>query len=252
MPKKSHRLQTKETQLIAWYKWEFLRRNPEYRKDYEAFLGEFGSWFREHGYWYDQKIQWNPDELRFFTKAIAPKAKIICERWQIREPLPPLCKFKKSGSRFYNRYSEILLPTECSEEEAGHGWEVLDLTLSELIQQAPESTAVYGPKPDYILDLRVDLRQPLDFLLRNSEGRIRSGKWKYNRARPPTKTVVEFRRRLNHYKTYLTVWDLKTAGEKFEVIAVLVFPGRESGLQNAKDSYRRAKELIHGGYKELR
>ena len=32
MPKKPHRLQTKEAHLIAWYKWEFLRRNLEYRK----------------------------------------------------------------------------------------------------------------------------------------------------------------------------------------------------------------------------
>ena len=89
-------MQIKETRLIAWYKWEFLRRNPEYRKDYGQFMEDFGSWFREHGYWYNQKVRWKPAELRFFLGAIAPQAKIICERWQIREPLPPLCKFKES------------------------------------------------------------------------------------------------------------------------------------------------------------
>jgi hypothetical protein len=251
MPKKSHRKELTEAQLIAWYKWEFLRRNPEYRKDYEAFLGEFGSWLREHGYWYDQKVQWNPVELRFFTEVIAPKAKAICERWQIREPLPPLCKFKKSGSRFYNRYSEILLPTDCSEEEAGQGWDVPDFTLSEIIERAPQSTA-HGPWPDYILKLRFDLRQPLCFLLRDAKGRIRSGKRKYVRTHPPGKIRPQVRRRLKEYATYLKVWDLKTADEKYEVIAALMFPRKRSGLQNAKDNFKRANELIYGGYKELR
>src|SRR5205807_9738096 len=98
MPKKSNRLQTKESQLIAWYKWEFLRRNPEYRNDYEAFITEFGPWLNKHGYWYDQTITWNWQEFQFFARMIAPRAKTICERWQIRDLLPPNWTFKSSGS----------------------------------------------------------------------------------------------------------------------------------------------------------
>src|SRR5713101_1815650 len=111
MPKKSPRQEAKESRIIAWYKWEFLRRNPEYREDYEGFMRHFGSWFREHGYWYDQTVTWNRKELQFFAKVIAPKVKGICERWQIREPLPP-----SWSGRHYYKHPGIIVPTDCSKK----------------------------------------------------------------------------------------------------------------------------------------
>lgn len=69
--------------MIAWYKWEFLRRNGEYRKDYEEFVREFEPRFEKHGYWFDETTEpWGPENLRFFATVIAPKAKAICDRWQ--------------------------------------------------------------------------------------------------------------------------------------------------------------------------
>lgn len=252
MPKKSQQLQIKETRLIAWYKWEFLRRNPEYRKDYGQFMEDFGSWFREHGYWYNQKVRWKPAELRFFLGAIAPQAKIICERWQIREPLPPLCKFKGSGSRYYNRYSEVLLPTDCSKEEAGLGWDLPQYTRSDLKKGLPESTAArYGPDPDYLVELQFDLRQSLRSLLRDAEGRIKSRKSKYDLKH--SQPTAAHRRRLDRYAMYLRVWDLRKSGAKFDYIGALLFSGElRAAAQRAVDSFKRAEQLINGGYKELR
>ncbi len=111
MPKKSLVQQANQGKLIAWYKWEFLRRNCDYRNDYKSFMGEFGSWFCQHGFWYDQTMVWDRTEFRFFAEFIAPKAKVICESWQIRDPISPDWNFAKSGSCFYNIESEILLPT---------------------------------------------------------------------------------------------------------------------------------------------
>jgi hypothetical protein len=54
MARKPAAVEQREKDLIAWYKWEFLRRNPEYRKDYANFIQEFGAWFLEHGAWYDR------------------------------------------------------------------------------------------------------------------------------------------------------------------------------------------------------
>jgi hypothetical protein len=80
MPKKPQSLMARETKMIAWYKWEFLRRNAEYLKDHEAFIREFGSWFEKHGYWYDRTIEAWGQNLRFFEAVIAPKAKAICRK----------------------------------------------------------------------------------------------------------------------------------------------------------------------------
>jgi len=239
--------------LVAWYKWEFLRRNPEYRKDYKALVEGFEVWFRKHGYWYDQTVTWNRKEFQSFTKLIAPRIKAICERWQIREPLPP----SWSGSHYYTS-SGNFVPTDCSKEEAGQGWVFPEFLWSdaELQRRLPESTAFrYGPEPDYDLTLRFDLRRPLDSLLREATDQIKSRKWKYNRKHTqPTEIAPAVRRRLDCYGTYLKVWDLKTGGEKFDSIGAVLFPGepRATALQRAKDSFGRAQELIHGGYKELR
>jgi hypothetical protein len=42
-----------EQNLVRWYKWEFLRRNFEYRIDYSKFEKDHGKWFSRKGYWYD-------------------------------------------------------------------------------------------------------------------------------------------------------------------------------------------------------
>ena len=251
MPKKSKRQQANEANLIVWYKWEFLRRNLTYRKDYEAFIGEFGNWFRIHGYWYDQTVTWNRKELEFFAKVIAPKVKAICERWQIREPSPP------SWSGRNNRPG-ILVPTDCSKEEAGQGWDLPQFLLSraELRKLLPESTVFRcGPDPDYQLELEFDLRRPLESLLREATDQITSRKRRYDRTHlHPTSIAPAVRRRLDRYAVYLKVWDLRKSGMKFDSIGALLFPGEPgaTALQRAKDSFGRAQELIHDGYKELR
>src|SRR5579864_8158149 len=245
MPKKPQQQQLTESRLIAWYKWEFLRRNHEYLRNYKEFISEFGVWFRQHGYWYDQNIRWKPSEFRFFAKVIAPRIKIICERWQIREPVPP----SWSGMNYYSRPG-VLIPTDCAKEEAGQGWDLSKLSESkaEFLKHLPESTAAcYGPEPDYHLELQFDLRRPLDDLLREAKDAIASRKWKYNRKHPaPTTRAPEVRRRLNLYATYLKVWDLKEGGEKFEYIGALLFSKKRNPAQTAKDSFRRALQLIKG------
>jgi hypothetical protein len=251
MSKKSPHQEAKERRLIAWYKWEFLRRNPDYRRDFKVFFDNFGDWFSEHGHWHNENVIWNQKERSFFEKRIAPKIVAICQRWQIREPLPP----SRTRRHHYNRPG-ILVVTECSKEEAGQGWNPPDFLLlskAELLKRIPESTAFrYGPKPDYQLELEFDLRRPLDSLLRDAADQITSRKRKYVRKHPSIKITPAVRRRLDLYDTYLKVWDLKTSGEKFDYIGALLFPGNPVALQRAKDGFMSAKKLIEGGYKELK
>ena len=55
MAVKSKTKQRRNDIEIAYFKWEFLRRNSEYRRDYSAFDQKFGTWIREHGRYPDMK-----------------------------------------------------------------------------------------------------------------------------------------------------------------------------------------------------
>ncbi len=257
MSKKPLSQRAKEDQLVAWYKWEFLRRNVEYKKDYEDFIRQFGDWFEKHGYWYDRTIEpWGSANLRFFETVIAPKAKIICEKWEIQDPFSPDWQFTKSGAYFYKPHYEVLLPTDCDKKSAGAQWDFSDLLLSDddFAKTLPRSTErSLGTRPGWLFSLRFDLRLPLSSLLRQAREQITSRKKRYIQVHPdPARTAPANRRRLDLYAVYLKVWDLRATGEKFEAIGASMFPGQLGAGQRANDSFKRAQELIDCGYKELR
>jgi hypothetical protein len=256
MPKKSRHQQVTELQLIAWYKWEFLRRNPKYRKDYEEFITEFGSWFDEHGYWYDQTTEpWGHDNLRFFASVIAPKARAICEHWEITDPYPPDWQFTREGLYFYKPHFEVLLPTDCLKGSAGKAWDFsgLLLPIEELEKRLPEDTErAHQPRPEYQLPIILDLRRPLKSLVYEATKRIKDRKKRYDRKHPSPKLTQSVRRRLKHYPTYLKIWDLKERdGLKFEAIGALLFPDSPRRAQRALETFERANKLVNGAYKEL-
>jgi hypothetical protein len=256
MTRKSRLRQLNEDRLIPWYKWEFLRRNAEYGRDYQGFMREFGSWFRTHGYWYDQTRIFSREAFQFFAEVIAPKAKTICERWQIRDPFSPEWNFGRSGSRRFKRHWELFLPTDCSKGAAGKMWDLPDFLLSEKefsTKLVKSTRPKRGPRLDHELTLVFDLRLPLDRLLHEAKDRIKTRKAVYDRMRSAVpKTTPTVRRRLDLYDVYLRVWDLRADNQTFPAIGELVFLGQATATQRATDSFQRAKELIGGRYKELR
>jgi hypothetical protein len=259
MPAKPKRLRVEEARLISWYKWEFLRRNAEYRRDYEGFVDEFRNWFDKHGYWYDQTVKpWGRKNFRYFATTIAPKGRIICERWEIRDPYSPDWEFTKTGAHYYKPHEEVSLPTDCSKEAAGELWDLSNLVMSweELEHRLAEHEAARnGPPPDHQLSMAFDLRRSLPDLLQQAEERITSRKRRYDRTHPEMpKPASPVRRRLDLYETYLRIWDQRQKREKFDSIGALVFPGQSLVVasQRAKDGFARAEYLINGGYKELR
>jgi hypothetical protein len=252
MARKPAAVELRERDLIAWYKWEFLRRNAEYCKDYANFMQEFSPWFLAHGAWYDRTTMYDAKALRFFEETIAPKAKQICERWQIADPCPPEWQFKELG--FHPNHSfTVTVPTDCSKEDAGEGWDIPKASI--VNRKAGERVAKpakskQDPRSDHDCVLQLDLRRPSIQLLRQARNQIRKRKTAYDSLHPtPTPPV---RRRLGLYDVYLRVWDLRAQNMTFAAIGELVFPGQAGVAKHARDSFRRAKEFIEGGYQQLR
>src|ERR1035438_4108467 len=75
---------------IPWFKWEFLRRNEDYQKDFAAFETRFGPWFQENGYWWSRK---GPPYSRrawfFFCTQIAPSRRKSVKAGALAAPLIP-------------------------------------------------------------------------------------------------------------------------------------------------------------------
>jgi len=86
-----------ERDKVEWYKWEFLRRNSEYKADYKKFEDSFGAWLRQKGYWYDynKRPKWSKSDEKYFYAVIAPVIVRLCLKWRVGDLHPPQRRFKK-------------------------------------------------------------------------------------------------------------------------------------------------------------
>ena len=255
MTRKPAAVNRREQNLIRWYKWEFLRRNPEYRKEHKNFMRRFGPWFRDNGAWYDRTKTWDATALRFFEETIAPEMNDIGEQWQISDPFSPDWDFEKSGLRRINSFVVVAIPTELFEGDPGKVWDIPRRSATQVKRREEfvkrmKARRAKVRRAEHDLVLTLDLRRPLPRLLREAGYWIRIRKKKYDVLHP--KPVPTVRRRLDHYDLYLRVWDLRAQKRTFAAIGKVVFPNQLSATQHAIDSFRRAKQLIEGGYKELR
>jgi hypothetical protein len=255
MPRKSPNQQDIEGRLIASYKWEFLRRNPKYRKDSDAFFREFGVWFRKHGRSYES-VYWSPKVWRFYGDVIAPREQKLCEKWQVIDLFPPDWKFDQAGFYEYSSDDHVLLPTGYTSDEIRELWEATkhrsQLPAKAVLESLPSDTSRVKLDRIRYYHLRLDFAQPLPLLLAQARQEITQRKRRYDRAHPaPPKARSAKRRRLAEYERYLRIWDLRFEGKTFVEIGRVVFPKQVGNAQRARDNHRAAERLIAGGYKEI-
>jgi hypothetical protein len=254
MPKKPPHQRASEGQLIAWYKWEFLRRNPKYRKDYDAFIRKFGAWFHKHGL-LEQAAYWSPRVWNYYGRAIAPRARRLCQKWQVIDLFPPDWKFSQDGSYAYSSADHVLLPTGYTSHEIRELWNATEhrsqLTLKSVLKSIPTNTRGNIDRIRYY-NLRLDFAQPLPTLFAQAREEITQRKRRYDRAHPEPPTPRPAKRlRLAEYEQYLRIWDLWVKDRTFVEIGKVVFPNQIGSAQRARDNHRAAERLIAGGYKEI-
>jgi hypothetical protein len=144
---------------VAWFKWEFLRRNREYRADHKQFIDTFGSWFRQRGFWYDhdrREEQWTKADEDHFYDIIAPAIALLCEKWKIGNLYPPKWKFdRKDGTRKIGS-REISPPTGIAAEL---NWD-FDV-MRELVEMGFTGTADSARRYRSLVLIEFDLNRPM-------------------------------------------------------------------------------------------
>jgi len=235
----------------AIYRWEFLRRNPEYRADYNGFIGSFGDWLKCKGYWNSgARANWTKSDKKYFYTEIEPVLNKLCQKWVVCDLFPP-----KLGLEEWTQAYESGLdgrdfpPTWVSTYGK---WD--SRSIRKLERMGFKGTRTSTRRYQNLLLMQVDLNSPMKDLLDyvsyalRLEKRMHEQEMKKRGVKPPLR-----RRRLEYYGLYLKIWDLKQEGKRRAEIARLVFPrySLESALIRVRDHLKAANKLISGQFKEI-
>lgn len=237
----------------AIFRWEFLRRNPDYRADYNGFIGSFGDWLKCKGDWADSETRanWTKSDQKYFHTEIEPVLTEIYQKWELCNLFPPELGLKEWTQALESgQEARDFPPTWVSTDR---NWDAH--SISELRRMGFYGTGRSTRKYQNLLLIQVDLNSPMKDLLDyvNDALRIAKGtRWQAKNKRvvkPPRR-----RRRFEHYDQYLKIWDLKQEGKSRAEIAKLVFPrySLESALTRVRDHLKAANKLISGQFKEIR
>lgn len=238
---------------IAWYKWEFLRRNPEYRADYQTFVRTYGAWFKPRGYWFDYKRRsrkWSESDENYFYENIAPSILKLCQKWKIGNLFPPDWQFDEKTGIHRIPGREWGLPTDLPAEM---NWDLE--FMSHLLEMGFTGGGNSARRHGNVVLAEFDLNWPMEDLLDYAKRVLAYAQENYkNELKKRGAKVPGGRRRLQDYPIYIKVWDLKEQGKKPAEIADAVFPAshKSIALRLVRDHLRAAKRLISGHYKEIR
>lgn len=257
-----------EDPRLRHYKWEFLRRNEEYQKDYAAFEERFSEWLQRNGGWVPRVSKdEDPEAWAFFRSQVVRPVGQILQRWGISDPVNPAQSFEYphgSGSEsmlllHFSKSSDFttkddidtkFLEPELSEEEKER------ITDSLLF---PWDHAPQNPQELRFIKVRIDIAKTLDSIFERLERDIERARLRYRVQVGP---LPDFRKRqrirLDQYDSYLKVWDLRMQDLTFEEIAFLLFPRemenpahRCAVTKRVRSQFQRARALIYGGYRQI-
>ncbi len=237
----------------AIYRWEFLRRNPDYRADYNRFIGSFGDWLKDKGDWGDSETRanWTKSDQKYFDTEIEPVLTELYQKWELCHLLPPELGLEEWTRGYESGQDGRDFPPTCL--SADGNWD--SRSIRELKRMGFDGTRTSTRKYQNLLLMQVDLNSPMkdlldyvSYALRWAKGTHRQGMNKHA-VKPPQR-----RRRFEHYDLYLKIWDLKQEGKSRPEIARLVFPrySLESALNRVRDNLKAANKLISGQFKEIR
>jgi len=241
-----------ERDKAEWYKWEFLRRNKQYRADYKKFEDSFGAWLRRKGYWYEynKRPKWSPSDEKYFYTAIAPVIVRLCVKWGVGDLHPPQRKFKKIRQGEF-REDRPSGPATGFRPELNWDFRL----IKELWGMGFTGTGGNARRYGHLVLLEFDLIWPKRDLLHFAKRVLVRAQENYrDELREQGMRFPMGRHRFEDYDTHLRIWDLEHSGKTVKEISRMVFPSdhADSVLQKVRDHLKSAKRFISGSYKEIR
>ncbi|MDP3279955.1 MAG: DUF6499 domain-containing protein [Nitrosomonas sp.] len=245
--------------------WEFLRRNPEYQKDYEHFasLPDYCANGAKTAKWHcTQAMWWDDPRLRYCKQPVLPDEDTIAEYFHRTKDDTP---FHYSLEDYF--LEKWGIHTEMHDPSYGAGDQCLSCE-----PELPKELHIYNPethpelsqfhpiKPDSMFEttLRFDLRYSVEKQLEEAKKILMSYKegLKENYLFPDLKNeIVRTSKSIQPEKLpqYLRAYDGRQSGATFSYIGEVIFRGgvENVGKQRAYKASEKAEELVQGGYREL-
>lgn len=240
--------------LKVWhYRWEFLRRNPQYKQDYGRFIQQFGNWFRHRAFWYETKLRirtWSEEDEDYFYKKISPVIAKLCVKWRVGDLFPPERQFDLEGASTPRDKRTLCPPTSIAPEL---NWDFN--TIQTMMERGFTGTGDSAER--YLNHLRVefDLDWPIKDLVDYARRALTYAQKNYHsELRVRRLPLPSTRRRFDQYDSYLKIWDLAQLGRTVPEIAALAFPSENisSARQKVRDHLKMARRLILGHSQEIR
>lgn len=220
---------SKETFLLSFCKWEFLRRNEAYRKDYDSYLNTPGTadFYKVNGCFLDKWGIYPAD----YKKTLS------------RENIENLTYKRKFDSlRIPNFIASMCPPVHCLTPEA--------------IETDDGKIIDYEPIPDEDLanineiDLRINLSTHKTATMKAIEEII--DRWQ-KRKKEYGKAIIS-PIRIDDWEFYWKIYDLKEENKEitFKEISIEVFSDdTRNGEDRTSKAYKKCCELINGGYRKI-
>lgn len=257
-----------EDLTLSGWAWEFLRRNPEYQKDYEHFasLPDYLANGAKTAKWHcTATVWWEDPELRYCKQPIIEDDDTIAHY------------FHRTGDNTPFHYSLEdhliekwgLTSTEIYDPSYDGGDACLYFTPElprELHFYNPETdtelSQLHPVKPDNMFEvtLRFDLRYSIEKQLKEAEKILLHYKegLKEHALFPDLKNEIVIDRKsiqTRNLPMYLRVYDGRQSGETFSEIGRVIFRGTEKSASadktKASNAFNNGKKLVNGGYREL-
>jgi len=245
----------------AKYKWEFLRRNPSYVKEWEELQGTLEKLENQYKH-ITENEDWTGGEEEFIE--YKSKEKEIkwefCERWNISSPrLPPDLSYDelaKMTAEFLIYMSlapiknlpirELTLSTYLADrDEWGRPIDMRRATVVEKTFMSWSDTLAEDGK----IRLEIDLSYSLNRLVTAFEAFVREWQeklqshWKFIEREEPRETLIT-KLHYGNFDDYLKVYDLRQESKSWSKIKKLL---NLNSLQTARNHYCAACERIEKG-----
>lgn len=214
MPKKKHKERLDDLHKELNYKWEFLKRNINYQRDYKKFIDE------------KKKLKTNAKDtsVHLYSSELTP---IYFQRnYHIREPIDPN---SAHGPMSYDSAAECIDDGPFFDVDAGGKLRIIPLSKEQIINKDMIEVYVWLNRPKaQIMD---ELEQIIDHWL-EARSKYMNSKLK--------------RQRFKEWDQYLRIWDLRAQKRSFQQIGLELWPKEKIKISEdrAKKGYYRAHELI--------